>query len=110
MNSVPPTDLIVELHQLLDAFLVGMILLSILEAHRVQYQMAVDMFTVDMSCHHNFIFSEGFLCKLHRYLVCELGLNFVTAGEALHQMIVEPPISFVVKILSCSHFIESSLG
>lgn len=90
MNSVPPTDLIAELHQLLNAFLVGMVLLSVLEAYRVQYQMAVDMLPVDMSCHYNFVSVEGFLRKLHRYLVGKLGFDFISTREALHQMIVEP--------------------
>ena len=110
MNSVPLTDLIAELHQLFNAFLVGMILLSVLEADRVKYQVAVYMFSVDMSCDHNFILSEGFLRKLHRYLVCEFGLDFISAGEALHQMIIESSVSFVVQVLSRSHFIECSLG
>ena len=109
MNSVPLTDLIAEIHQLLDAFLVGMILLSVLKADRVQHQVAVDMLSVNVSCDYDFILPEGFLSKLHCYLVCELRLNFVTTGEALHQMIVEPSVVFVEQVLSCGHFIERSL-
>ena len=110
MNSVLLTNLIAEFHQLFNAFLVGMILLSVLETDRVHHQVAVDMLSVNVSCNYALILPEGFLCKLHRYLVCEFRLNFVTAGEALHQMIVQPPVRLVVEILSCSHFIESSLG
>ena len=39
MNSVPLTNLIAEFHQLLDTLLVGMILLSVLEADRVEHKM-----------------------------------------------------------------------
>ena len=37
MNSVPLTDLIADLHQLLNALLVGMILLSVIETDRVHH-------------------------------------------------------------------------
>ena len=110
MDSVPPTNLIAEFHQLFNTLLVGMVLLSVLEADGVHHQVAVDMLSVNMSCDYTLILPEGFLCKLHCYLVCELRLNFISAGEALHLMIVEPSVSFVVQILSRSHFIECSLG
>ena len=96
MNSVLLTNLIAEFHQLFNAFLVGMILLSVLEAYRVQHQVAVDMLSVNMGCDYNFIFPEGFLCELHRYLVCEFRLDFISTRKALHQMIVQPSVVFVV--------------
>ena len=76
MDSIPLTNFIAEFHQLLDALFVGMVLLSVLEADRVQYQMTVDMLPVDMSCHYNFVFVEGFLRELHCNFVCEFGFNF----------------------------------
>lgn len=96
MNSVPLTDLIADLHQLLNALLVGMILLSVIETDRVQNQVAVDMLTVNMSCNYTLILSEGFLSKLHCYLVCELRLNLIPTRKALHQMIVEPSVVLVI--------------
>lgn len=110
MNSVPLANFIAELHQLHDGFLVGMILLPVLKADRVQHQVTVNMLSVNMSCDYNFVSVEGFLRKLHRYLVCEFGLDFISAGEALHQMIVEPSVVFVEQVLSRGHFIECSLG
>jgi hypothetical protein len=110
MNSVLLTNLIAEFHQLFNAFLVGMILLSVLEAYRVQHQVAVDMLSINVSCNYTLILPEGFLCELHRYLVCEFGLDFVAAGETLHQMIVEPSVRLVIQVLGCGHFIECSLG
>ena len=68
------------------------------------------MLSVNMSCHNNFILSEGFLCKLNSNLVCELRFDFISTREALHQMIVQPSVSFVVQVLSRSHFIECSFG
>ncbi len=68
------------------------------------------MLTVDMSCDHNFIFIKGFLRKLHRNFVCELRLNFVTTGEALHQMIVEPSVVFVEQVLSSFHRAQSQVS
>ena len=38
MNSIPLTNLIAELHQLLNALLVGMVLLPILETDRVEHE------------------------------------------------------------------------
>lgn len=96
MDSVPPTNLIAELHQLLNAFLVGMVLLPVFEADRVHHQVTVDMLTVNMSSDYNFIFVEDFLCKFNRYLVCKFRLDFVSAREALHQMIVEPSVVLVI--------------
>ena len=84
MNSVPPTDLIAEFHQLLNALLVGMILLSVLEADRVQHQVAVDMLSVNVSSDYNFVFVERFLRELHCNFVCKLGLNLISARKALH--------------------------
>ena len=84
MNSVTLTNLVAELHQLFNTILVGMILLSVLEADRVHHQVAVDMLTVDMSCDYNFIFPEGFLCELYCNLVSKLRFNFISAWEALH--------------------------
>ena len=110
MNSIPLTNLIAELHQLLDALLVGMVLLSVLEADRIDYQMGMNVLSVNVSCDNDLVIVEGFLCKLHRYLVCEFGLDFISARKALHQMIVEPSVRLVIQVLGCSHFIESSLG
>ena len=110
MNSVPPTDHIAEFHQLFDTLLVGMILLPILEADRIDYQMRMNVLPVNMSCHYNFIFVEGFLRKLYGNFVSELRLNFVSAGEALHQMIVQSTVRFMVQVLGCGHFIECSFG
>ena len=110
MTSIPLTDLIVEFHQLLDALLVGMILLSVLEADRVQHQMAVDMLTVDMSCDYNFILSEGFIRELYCNLVSKFRLDIVSARKALHQMIVQTTVIFMVQVLSRGHFVECSFG
>ena len=60
MKSVPPTNLIAELHQFLDALLVGMIFLSVLKADRIEHQVAVDMLSVNMCCDYDFIFVESF--------------------------------------------------
>ena len=110
MNSVVLTNLIAEFHQLLNALLVGMVLLPVLEADRVQHQVAVDMLAVDVSCYNYLVIIERFLRKLHRNFVCEFGLDLISTREALHQMIVQPPVRLVVEILGCGHLIESSLG
>ena len=110
MNSVPLTDLVAELHQLFNTLLVGMVLLPVLEADRVHHQVAVDMLSVNVSCYYNFIFVEGFLCKLHCNFVCEFRGNLISAGEALHQMIVQTTVMLVVKILGRVHLNEGSLG
>ncbi len=96
MDTVVLTDLIAELHQLFDTLLVGMILLPILEAYRVQHQVAVDMLSVNVSCDYNFVFVERFLRELHCNFVCKFRLNLISARKALHQMIVEPSVVFVV--------------
>ena len=96
MDSMLLTNLIAELHQFLDALFVGMVLLPVIEADRVKYQVAVDMFSVDMSCDYYFVFVERFLRELHCYLVCELGLDFISTREALHQMIVQTTVWLVV--------------
>ena len=110
MDTVVLTNLIAELHQLLDAFLVGVILLPVLEADRVHHQMAVDMLSVNMGCDYNFIFVERFLRKLHSNLVCKLGFNFISAREALYQMIVQTTVRFMVQVLGRCHFVECSFG
>ena len=110
MDTVVLTDLIAELHQLFDTLLVGMILLPILEADRIDYKMRMNVLSVNMSCDYNFIFVERFLCKLNSNLVGKFRVYFVSAGEALHQMIVKPPVVFVIEILGRGHFIERSLG
>ena len=72
--------------------------------------MAVYMLTVNMSCNYTLILSEGFLSKLHCYLVCELRLNLIPTRKALHQMIVQTTVMLVVKILGRVHLSEGSLG
>ena len=84
MDSVLLTNFVAELHQLFNTLIVGMVLLSVLEADRVHHQVAVDMLPVDMSCDYNFIFVERFLRKLHSNLVCEFGLDFISTRKALH--------------------------
>ena len=42
------------------------------------------MLSVNMSCDYNFVSVEDFLRKLHRYLVCEFGLDFISTRKALH--------------------------
>ena len=96
MNSVLPTDLIAELHQLLDTLLVGVILLPVLEADRIDYQMRMNMLSVNVSCDYTLILPEGFLCKLYCYLVGKLGFDLISAGETLHQMIVQTTVGLVV--------------
>ena len=108
MDSVPLTNFVAELHQFLDCFLVGMVLLPVLEADGVEDEVTVNMFAVDMSCHYNFIFVEGFLRELHRYLVSELGVNLIPTRETLHQMIVQSTVRFMVQVLGCGHFVECS--
>ena len=83
MNSVLLTNLIAEFHQLFNAFLVGMILLPVLEADRVEHKVDVNMLAIDVCSDYDLIFAECFLRKLHRYFVSELGLDVVSAGEAL---------------------------
>ena len=84
MNSIPLTNLIAEFHQLLNALLVGVVLLSILKADRVENEVRVNMLAVDMSCHYNFVFVEGFLCELHCNFVCKFRLDLISARKALH--------------------------
>ena len=84
MNSVALTNLIAELHQLFNTLLVGVILLSVLEADRIDYQMRMNVLPVNMSCHYNFIIVERFLCELYCNFVCKLRLDLISARKALH--------------------------
>ena len=68
------------------------------------------MLTVNMSCNYTLILSEGFLSKLHCYLVSEFRLNLIPTRKALHQMIVQTTVMLVVKILGRVHLSEGSLG
>ena len=70
----------------------------------------MNVLTVNMSCHYTLILSEGFLRKLHCNFVCEFRGNLISAGEALHQMIVQTTVMLVVKILGRDHLNEGSLG
>ena len=94
MNSVVLTNLIAEFHQLLNALLVGMVLLPVLEADRIDDQMRMNVLPVNMSCHYNFIFVERFLRKLHCNLVCKLRFNLIPTRKTLHQMIIQPARRF----------------
>ena len=55
MNSVPLTNFIAELHQLLDCLLVGMVFLSAIEADGVENEVRVNMLAVDVGCDYNLI-------------------------------------------------------
>ena len=110
MDTVVLTDLIAEFHQLLDAFLVGMILLPILEADRIDYQMRMNMLSVNVSCDYTLILPEGFFCKLHCNFVRKFRLNIIPTRKALHQMIVQSTVRLVIQVLGRGHFVESSLG
>lgn len=96
MDSVPLTNFVAELHQFLDCFLVGMVLLPVLEADGVEDEVTVNMLPIDMSCHNNFIFVERFLCKLYCNFMSELRFDFISARKALHQMIVQPTVGLVI--------------
>ena len=84
MNSISLTNLIAELHQFLDCFFVGMVLLAVIEADRVEHKVTVNMLPVDMSSDYDLVFAECFLRKLDCDFMGELGFDFIAAREALH--------------------------
>ena len=82
-----------------------MILAPVLEADRVEYYVAVDMLTVNMSGNHALIFSECLLRKLTGYLMSKPRRDVVAFREALHQMIILSASCLVVEPLGDLHFL-----
>ena len=85
-----------------------MILSAVLETDGVEHNVRVDMLTINMCCHHAFVFPECFFCKFNCNLMCKLRWSVIAFRKTLHQMIIHPTAVLVVSILRCKHFIVSS--
>lgn len=78
--------------------LVRVVLQTCVSIDCIEYEVRMDMVSVDVSCHYNFVTGEGSLRKLNSYLMSKCRLYFVAAWVRLNEVIVTHSVSLVVHL------------
>ena len=101
-------DLVVELHQIIDECFVRMQLAATLQRHRVDDEMGVDMIPVSVGTDQHLTILKEFR-QPSCGEVCLLWINFLSLGEALHQMVEASAAIFMVEKLGAEKIVVGTL-
>ena len=86
-----------------------MVLETGVAAHRVDYEMGVDVIPVGVGCHYDFK-ARNLFRQLQGDLMCLLRSDRIIRTKGLHHVVVHPSLGAVVKSLGVHEFLQGALG